>query len=293
MGRESMRGFLQAMYQMAVMALGGGSGEVHDAKRTKRKARPLRLYSPDALPQARFEYTLERTRLSGAPPASHVVRSGRPYAGPSCEIVVVFRANVVFAVTQRVQLFRSGPRWRNFPGGWGARRGAARMKWIVAEVRSGGKAKMTNVAFGATSRENPACAGRARRRVRPESGRGRWRGIGAWRVFRAFRADGGRIYHKPGAGECNNCATNARSPFDRRGLGKGADSPARRPVDIRTEGPQDERSRTIRRRNEVPSEARNDGPRHAAAWRGPQIFAKMSGMLDLSRDEKAKHLLPR
>ena len=53
------------------------------------------------------------------------------------------------------------------------------------------------------------------------------------------RADGGRIYHNPGAGECNICGTNSRSPFGRR----GRRSPRRvaprpvstwRPVDLAT-----------------------------------------------------------
>ena len=82
-------------------------------------------------------------------------------------------------------------------------------------------------------------------------------------------ADGGRIYHKTGTGECNICATNSRWTFGRRGPGKGADSPARRPVDIRTEGPQDERSRTDRRRNEVPS-------REAASIRSSR-FRRVAG----------------
>ena len=46
-----------------------------------------------------------------------------------------------------------------------------------------------------------------------------------------------------------------------------------------------------------PSEASYDGTRATAeplrASLASQIFARMSGMLDLSRDEKAKHRLPR
>ena len=124
MGRESIRGFLQAMYQVSVMISGivfVVSKMYHDAMREKWKARSLRLYSPDALPQARFEYTLERTRLSGAPPASHVVRSERPHARPLCEMVVVFRANVVFAVTQRFFCTISMEEWLFAP--WNRQQG--------------------------------------------------------------------------------------------------------------------------------------------------------------------------
>ena len=76
---------------------------------------------------------------------------------------------------------------------------------------------------------------------------------------------GEESYHKTGAGECNICATNSRLIFGRRGPRKGAAFPARRPVDIRTEGPQDERSRTDHRRNEVPS-------RYAAMTQSARAF---------------------
>lgn len=69
------------------------------------------------------------------------------------------------------------------------------------------------------------CAG-AGRRVRPESGRG-GAVAGHNGAFRALRADGGRIYHNYGAGECNICATISRVAFDRRGSGAWRDPATR------------------------------------------------------------------
>ncbi len=123
-------------------------------------------------------------------------------------------------------------------------------------------------------------AGRAGRRVRPGSGRGRgwWRGI---RAFRALRADGGRIYHNPAAVECYKCATFsclAISPATGR-IGAAAARGAAAGDDLATG------------RLDDLDQVGESASRQVA--KGRQTFARMSGMLDLSRDEKAKHRLPR
>ena len=187
----------------------------------------------------------------------------------------------------------------DFSGGSRAQHCAARMRRIVAEVRSGGKANGKEAGAAAGHKGRFARCARTGEESTTNPGAGTRGGFATPARRRALPAPALRQPYGTAGGAA---ARGRRAPRDifgirsrarRRGRELAVVSPGWRPVDIRTEGPQDERSRTIRRRNEVPSEARNDGPRHAAAWRGPQIFAKMSGMLDLSRDEKAKHLLPR
>lgn len=69
--REALR---HAVQFVSLLFIRNCATQSYGETQEENEARSLRLYSPDALPQACNEYTLERTRLSGAPPARHVVR---------------------------------------------------------------------------------------------------------------------------------------------------------------------------------------------------------------------------